>query len=324
MALVQDFTTWSQGLLLYPFILLIVVFAARLLPLPVAYHPLTLFRVFAQQLGKKVNPEPNRPVQQLIISGSLALLLAWLPPMALLYSLYQFSDVPLLLDALLLYASLDWRSQQLQGSSIAHSLQRGQLSLARQQAKPLLCRRTSMLSTMGLSKAIIESLTLRAAIQYIGVLCAFMLFGGLAAVGYRLLTELHQQWNPKRDAFRYFGRPAALMSTALTAVPKLISCSLIALQTGVLRCYRQCQRPRLNLNRMTFCLLSCASVALRRNLGGPLYYNDNKLQRSKLLQQHDPAPADISATIKLLQFSHGYFLLLLFAAGLLQLVARMA
>jgi adenosylcobinamide-phosphate synthase len=316
--------TWPEQLSAYPLLLLVVVLATRLLPLPGNYHPLTVFRFFAQQLAIKVNPDPERPRQQLYISGSLALLVAWLPPMALLYSLYQFSELPLILDALLLYCSLDWLSQQQQARTVQHSLLRGQLTLAREQAKRLLCRRTAMLSEMGLSKAILESLILRSASQFIAVLCAFLLGGGLAALGYRLLLELHQQWNSKRSEFRHFARPVAELVDLLNAIPKLLSGSMLALQYGVLRCYHQCRQPRQNINRFSYFVLCCASVALCKNLGGPLYYNHHKQQRSKMLQQHEPAAADISTTIKMLQFSHIFFLLLTAGFSLLQLAWQLA
>jgi adenosylcobinamide-phosphate synthase len=310
---------WFDNLSAYPLLLLVVVLAARLLALPATYHPLTLYCFFVQQLAKKVNPDPSRPAQQLYISGSLALLVAWLPAMALAYSLYRFSDLPLVLDALLLFFSLDWHNQRQQAIVVQQSLQRGQLTLAREQAKVLLCRRTASLSEMGLSKAVLESLTLRSASQFIGVLCWFLLAGGLAALGYRLLLELQQQWNPKRAAFRCFGRPSSVLAEPLSALPKLISCSLIALQYGVLRCYRQCRQQRQHINRFSFWLLCCTSVALRRSLGGPLYYDDWKLQRSKIIQATEPGAADISVAVKLLQFTHLFCLLLIASSSLLQL-----
>lgn len=315
---------WPAGLSAYPALLLLVVFAARLLPLPELYHPLTLFRYYAVQLAAKVNPEPARPRQQLFISGTLALLLAWLPVLALLYGLYVFSELPLILDALLLYCSLDWHSQQQQAIAIQRHLHAGQLTLAREQAKTLLCRRTSMLSEMGLSKALLESLTLRSASQFIGVCCMFLLGGGLAALGYRLLLELQQQWNPKRRNYRHFGMPAALCATLLTAVPKLLGCLLLALQYGVLRSYRLCRQPSLHISRSSYWLLCCASVALRRSLGGPVYYNEQKLQRSKLIQQCDPNAADITAAVKVLQFSHFYLLLLVACSSLLQWIWQLS
>lgn len=314
---------WLGSVSAYPLLALAVVLAVHLLPLPVSYHPLTLYRFFAQQLGKKVNPDPSRPYLQLYISGSLAVLVAWLPAMALLYSLYQFSDLPLVLDALLLFLSLDWYHQRQQTLLVQHSLQRGQLTLAREQAQKLLCRRTALLSEMGLSKAVIESITLRSASQYIGVLCCFLLGGGLAALGYRLLLELQQQWNTKLEAYRIFGRPSSLLTLPLTAIPKLISCSLIALQSGIIRCYRQCHRQPSNLNRFSYWLLCCCSVALQRSLGGPLYYSDTKQQRSKILQRAEPTAGDIAAAVKLIQFNHIYWLLLIASFTLLQLTWKL-
>lgn len=313
--------TWPSELSAHPAILLLVVLAARLIPMPAAYHPLMLFRYFAQQLAAKVNPDPERPRQQLYISGSLALLVAWLPAMALLYSLYQFSELPLVLDALLLYAGLDWYTTQQQAQKIQQRLQTGQLTLAREQATSLLCRKTSTLSEMGLTKALLESLILRSASHFVGVCLAFVLAGGLGAIGYRLVTELQQQWNPKRDQYRYFGAPASALAGLLTAIPKCISSLLLAIQHGVLRSYRLCRATHcFNINRCSFWLLCCASAALRRSLGGPVYYNGLKQQRSKIKQPNEPVVTDIQRAVSILQFSHLYLLLVIAGGSLLQLV----
>lgn len=313
--------TWPSALSAYPAILLLIVLATRLIPMPAAYHPLTLFRYFAQQLAAKVNPDPGRPRQQLYISGSLALLVAWLPAMALLYSLYLFSELPLVLDALLLYASLDWYNTQQQAKMVQQRLQAGQLTLAREQAKPLLCRKTTALSEMGLTKALLESLTLRSANHFVGVCLAFVLAGGLAAVGYRLLVELQQQWNPKRDQYRYFGIPTSTLAALLTAIPRLVSCLLLALQHGMLRSYQLCRTTRrFNINHCSFWLLCCVSMALHRSLGGPVYYNGHKQQRSKIVQPNEPVVTDIQRAVSILQFSHLYLLLVIAGGNLLQLV----
>ncbi|WP_051219709.1 cobalamin biosynthesis protein CobD/CbiB [Rheinheimera baltica] len=312
--------SWPEGLSAYPALVVLVVVVARLLPMPPQYHPLTLFRLLAQQLGKKVNPDPSRSRQQLMISGALAILVIWLPIMALLYSLYWFSELPLVLDALLLYCSLDWHTQQQQALVIQRQLQACQLTLAREQAKQLLCRRTASLSEMGLSKALIESLTLRSARQLIAVCCWFLIGGGLAAIGYRLLIEMHQQWNIKRSAHRYFGVTIALLANLTSFIPKLISVSLLAFQHGILQCYRQCRQPKMNLSSGSYWLLCCASVAVQRNIGGPVFYNEHKLQRSKMLQGTDPKPTDIARIIKRLHFVHLYLYVLIMTTSLLQLV----
>ena len=309
---------WPEELNVYPVLLLAVIAIARLLPLPTAYHPLTLFRFLTRQLGAKVNPDPKRATEQLYISGSLALLLCWLIPMLLAFSLYRFSDLPLLLDTLLLYVSLDWRYQQHAFLQLEKLLQQGQLTLARDLSQQLLCRKTAQLSAMGLSKALLETMVLRSARDYIGVLGAFLLGGGIAAIGYRLLLEIQQQWNTKGASNRHFGRPAALVAAVVTSMPKLISALLLAMQVGFSKCIKQCRKPRFNISLFSYWLICCTSVAVKRSLGGPLYYNNDKIQRSKVQQQIEPEPTDITRLYKRLQFSHTYATLIIIASICIQ------
>ncbi|GAB60419.1 cobalamin biosynthesis protein CobD/CbiB [Rheinheimera nanhaiensis] len=311
---------WPDGLSVYPPLLLAVLLLHRLLPLPDAYHPLTALRFLCRQLGNKVNPDPNRPRQQLYISGTLALLVFCLPFIALGYALYAVSELPYALDALLLYLSLDWQNQRGQAMLVQQQLQAGQLSLARQSAKPLLLRQCQTLSAMGLSKAVIESLVLRASTSLIGVLCYFLLGAGLAAFSYRLLLLVQQQWNCKLPTYRYFGRPAAMLIRLLNTPPQLLCILILAIQHGIKRCYHQARQPRLNINLLSFWLLGCASVALQRSLGGPVYYQQPKISRSRLTQRHEPEAADIAGAAKMLAFMQGLLLLLLLAFGLLQWV----
>ena len=306
-----DLLSWPAGVSPLPLILLAVITLAWLMPLPGAYHPLLLFRYLAQQLGAKVNPDPHRARQQLLISGTLALLILCLPVLLLLYSLYLFSEQPLLLDALLLYISLDWQNQRQQALQLQQQLQRGQLALAREQSNTLLCRRTANLSEMGLSKALLESLSLRYAIFVVGTCGFFLLGGGLAALGYRLLQELQQQWSVKRLNYRYFGIPSAVTAALLNALPKLLCALLLALQHGLRHSLTLARQPRQNIEVCSYWLLCCSSVALKRSLGGPVYYDAAKLQRSKMMQPQQPTAQDIKRLIKQLRFTGGYFLLLL-------------
>lgn len=311
---------WPDGLAVYPALLLAVLLLHRLLPLPDAYHPLTALRFVARQLGTKVNPDPNRPRLQLYISGTLALLVFCLPFIALGYALYAVSELPYALDALLLYLSLDWQNQRSQAMRVQQQLQAGQLSLARQLAKPLLLRQCQTLSAMGLSKAVMESLVLRASTSLIGVLCYFLLGGGLAAFSYRLLLLVQQQWNSKLSAYRYFGRPAALLARQLNTPAQLLCALVLALQHGIKRCYRQVRQPRLNIDLLSYWLLGCASIALKRSLGGPVYYQQDKISRSRFTQLHEPEAADIAGTVNMLAFMQGLLYLMLFAFTLLQWV----
>ncbi|MEH8016722.1 cobalamin biosynthesis protein [Rheinheimera muenzenbergensis] len=317
---------WPQELWLNPLLLLVVVLASVLLPLPAEYHPLTLYRYFARALGHKVNPDPNRPRQQLYISGTLALLVATVPLLALVYSLLQFSELPQLFDALLLFACLDWQQRRSTALQIQQTLQRNQLALAREQAAALLLRRRDNLTSMGLSKALCESLILRSSSEVIATLLWFLVGGGLAALSYRLLLVLQQQWNSKTIAGRHFGRPVSLLVQLLSAPALLFSCISLALHYGIRRCWRlyrtaewRIKQQRRNFGALPYCLLCCAAAALRRSLGGPVYYDEVKLSRSRITLIQEPAAADITRTLKLTRQNHLAVLTLAAVIVLLQL-----
>ena len=290
---------WLQELWLNPPLLLAVVLLSSLLPLPSAYHPLSLYRYLAFNLAKKVNPDPRRPRQQLYISGSLAVAVAMLPVLALCYSLYQFAELPFLLDGILLYASLNWSQRRADALQLQHLLQQNQLSLARERSANLLLRRSDNLTGMGLSKALCESVLLRSSSEVVATLLWFLLGGGLAAVAYRLLVVLQQQWNLKLVEFKHFGLPANALLRLLSAPGLVFCCVVLALNHGIRRCWSNCRAKPVNLSRLPYWVLCCGATALKRNLGGPVYYCDRKLQRSRILQQQEPTAADIGATLKL-------------------------
>ncbi|WP_460862597.1 cobalamin biosynthesis protein CobD/CbiB [Rheinheimera gaetbuli] len=311
---------WLQDVWLNPPLLLLVVLLSTILPLPLAYHPLTLYRYLAFALGKKVNPDPSRPRQQLYISGMLATLVATLPIIALCYSLYHFSQLPQLFDALLLFACIDWQQRRKAAWQIQQALQRNQLSLAREQASTLLLRRTDNLSNMGLSKAVCESLLLRSATEVVATLLWFLAAGGLAALGYRLLVVLQQQWNIKQVSYRYFGQPVARLVQLLSAPAIVVCCAVIALNYGVRQCWQSCSAKPLHIGRLPHWLLCCSAAALRRSLGGPVYYGSIKTQRSRITQQQEPTATDIAKILKLTRQNHLALVMLASVILLLQVV----
>ena len=310
---------WPNGLSYGIPLLLAVLLVAKLLPLPATYHPLTLFRFFAKQLATKVNPDINRSIQQQTLSGSLAIVVTLCPVLIILFAFYQFSELPLVLDALVLYFSLDWSDRRTTADCIAKNLQRQQLTLAREHARSILLRDTLTMSSMGLSKATIESLLLQSGRLFVGVIIFFLLGGGIAALTYRLLQALQQQWNPKLPQFQYFGMPVTKIAN-FCAAPALLLCSLIiALQYGVKRCYAQCYQPFHRFTPVAHWTLCCTSIALHCNLGGPAFYGGKKYQRSRITAGREPTPSDIGRCLKLLGFVHGFIILLLCSALLLQL-----
>ena len=308
---------WSE-----PILLLAVVLLSQLLVLPSAYHPLTLFRFYARQLGRKVHPDPLRPAQQQRLSGVLAVPVALLPPAILSVSLYYISELPLALDALLLYCSLDWPWQRRQILQVSNSLQQQQLMLAREQAATILQRDTATLSAMGLSKATVETVVLRGCKQDLAVWFWFLVGGGVAALLYRLLLELSQQWNTKLTLNRQFGAATCWLIDTAAAIPMLIASTILALQYGVKTSLKQVRNPPVFFSRPVFNLLGCASVAAGCSLGGPAIYGGLKVQRSRFVQSRQPDWQDIGRSIRIVHFVQLYFMLLVIGVVFVQWVLQ--
>jgi adenosylcobinamide-phosphate synthase len=270
---------WLTDLSAYPLVLLSIWLLGSQLLLPQDYQPLTFFHIFAKQLAAKVHPDPNRAGSQQLISGSLALALVLLPTLGLLAPLYWFSDWPLVLDALLLYFCLDFVYYRKQSHKIALAVSQKQNSRAKDLLQPLVLRHTQNLSSTGLSKACIEMLWLRTAKQWIGVSFWFLIGGGLAAVAYRLLLLCNQQWNDKQTNFRYFGRPASLLTQWASLPASLITAALLALLTGIrgaIKQWRQATALKLCLSHLL--VLPALASALQVNLAGPVVYQQQKNQ----------------------------------------------
>lgn len=291
---------WLADLSAYPLILLSIWLLGSKVLLPLDYQPLTFFSVFAKRLAVKVHPEPDRASSQQLIAGSLALALVLLPTLALLAPLYWLSDWPLVLDALLLFFCLDYAHYQQQSDKIAHAIKQQQNSRAKDLLQPLVLRQTGSLSPTGLCKASIEMLWLRIARQWIGVGFWFLIGGGLLAVTYRLLLLCNQQWNDKQDSFRYFGRPAALLTLWASFPASLITALLLALMVNIseaVRQWRQSFRSQLCLSH--FLLLNAVAAALRINLAGPVLYQLQKKRRARLGLTRLPEAEDVLRSLKL-------------------------
>lgn len=307
----------QQPWLQQPLLLLVVVVFSSLLPLPASYQPLVLFRIFACQMARRVNKSAY-PAAQLRLSGSLAAMVAIAPWLLLAWAFTLLSQMPQLWHALLLYLCLDWQTIRQQALQIQRSLDKQQLSLARDQLQPLVLREVRMMSAVGVSKACLESLLFRLACQWTSVLLWFLAGGVEFAIAYRLLQELHQQWNPKHSQFRYFGQPVAAIVTLLNWPGMLLTATVLSLLVS----FRQSKLYLKFASDGYFSwqarwLLAAGAAALNRNLAGPVYYQGEKIRRVRIGPPLEPTAADISLLLKLCrQYQMGVLLLLMSYLGL--------
>ncbi|MBU1438967.1 MAG: cobalamin biosynthesis protein [Gammaproteobacteria bacterium] len=307
----------QQPWLQQPLLVLLVAVVSSVLPLPASYQPLVLFRLLAVRLATRVN-KASYPSAQLNLSGSLAAMIAVVPWLILAWAFTLLSQVPALWHGLLLYFCLDWQNSRQQALDIQRSLSKQQLNLARDQLQPLVLREVRLMSEVGVSKACLESLLFRLATQWTAVLLWFLLGGVVLAIACRLMQELHQQWNPKRQKYRYFGQPVAWLVSVLNWPGMLLCATVLALLVS----WRHSRHYLKFSNDGYFnwsarWLLAAGAAALKRNLAGPVYYDGQKIRRVRIGPVNEPQPSDIQLLLKLArQYQVGLLLMLTSYIGL--------
>ncbi|MCC5825450.1 cobalamin biosynthesis protein [Alkalimonas sp.] len=307
---------WLEQLQTSPAMLWLVLLLAVLLPLPASYHPLTFFRFFAQKLAQKVNPDPKRSISQLRLSGTLALLLALLPFLALLYTSNWLMAWPELYQLLLLYLCLDFAAIRQRIIRLQQALKAQQLNLARDLASRVLLRQTRSLSSLGLSKAGIESLWLQFAQVWLNTLFWYLVGGIWLAVAVRLLLILQQEWSTKLSHNRHFGAPASWLAHYLLWPGYWLCFLLVCIRLRCRESFRQLQRaPKNTFNLAQSACLASACASLGCRLGGPAVYEaERKNVRDKLATDYpEPDPRHL---LKALQAQQQVLHLVLLMIGM--------
>lgn len=262
-------------------IVTLVVAIERFIPWPVHYHPLTLFRLIATNLARKVNPSKPRSALQRRISGTLAVIVLLMPMLIIVAISLFIAQYPLFFDAFMLLIAIQFQPVVKHYQKVAKAIKGQQKSLARQYLNQIVLRDTASLSPMGMGKAAIESLTLRFLFQQFSIILWYLLAGGLAALTIRLFYELSQCWNIKLRINREFGQPIASLCNTLFFIPTFLFWILFALLSGVLSTLRAIkQRPaRLVFNQYSKLIIA---GAMQYQLGGPAFYDAKKVRYPKL------------------------------------------
>lgn len=268
--------------------------AARFAPLPTSYQPWQLFALAAQQIAKRVLHQQDSATYQRL-AGVLAMLVMVLPVCVGFFLLRQLSEWPAMLDAIVLYFCLDIGVLGKQLQTVQQSLQKGQLSLARQQLQPWVLRDTSGLSEVGVVKAALDSLVLRYASHWLAVILVYCVLGATTTLALRVLFELHWQWNPKRKRFQWFGLWLRQTLVLLTLLPMLLFSLVLALQVGARQslAYAKAADDR-SWPLPQRLLLAAWAQTLQRQTGGPAIYDHDKLRRARIGPAQLPAVSDIT------------------------------
>jgi len=253
----------------------------RVLPWPEKYHPLTLFRLIAANLAKKVNPSKPRSSAQRRISGSLSIIILLLPMLAILIFYEFIAQFPIFLELLMLVIALQFQKVVRQFKWTQRSIKQDKKVLARQHLSQIVLRDTNNLSPIGLGKAGIESILSRFFYQQFAVILWFVAFGGLAALTIRLLFELSQSWNTKLSHNQDYGLPVATLCKLAYAIPGIIYGFLFALGYGFVGAIRaMAKRPKNLLTHYYLTIICACSIGM--SLGGPEMDQGGKKRFSKV------------------------------------------
>ena len=263
----------------------------RLLAVPVQFHPLGFFRAMALGVSAKVH-RPTKPAAaaQQKLAGLLSIPTLLLPFLFLIYMMMKVAEFPLLFDTLLLWLCLAWTPLRRDTKAAAKALDKNQKGVARARLAPWLLRKTDNLSPMGLCKAAVEMVMLRSCKEYFAVIFYYITFGAFFALCYRLIVILNQCWNPKLDRYRHFGKAAHWLAFILQWLPSRL-CWLTLVLLGHLRqSVKLARKARQWGNDSSLAILSATAGAFNLALGGPVYYNENKLRRPHIASDKPREP----------------------------------
>lgn len=291
-------------------ILLVSLLLSRLASLPREFQPIAWFGLLAKELAKKVAHSNRSPSQQ-VIAGTMATILLILPFWAIIYFLLQLAAFPWFFEFIILYICLNDDNFKQVAAEVRQALSREDKTGARQLLTVWLNRDTQQLSSVGISKATIEKLVTTPVYGTVSTIMFFSIGGAPLVLATRMIKKLELCWPAINPKFKHFGQPIYLLSTALFIVPSWLWNFTLAIQGGpnsILLLFK----PLSNKGPLYNCTNTCtiAASVLKVELGGPMKFNKQRIEVTKLVYGPKPDSQTISAAIKLA--STGYTLWLSF------------
>lgn len=181
----------------------LVILIEWVMPLSTGYSPLQLCRVIAEALAAKVNNDTSTE-QQRTIAGALALFTYFAIVGTLVWALLFIMPYDLVTEAVLLYLSMGFHAVSKTSKQIEDALANEQKSVAKSYLAEMTAVSTKPLSPLGIIKTTLEENILAWVNKWLMPVTLFLLFGGVAAISYAIITTAVLSWpilNPKFNAF---------------------------------------------------------------------------------------------------------------------------
>lgn len=259
-------------------------------PVPPGYHPFSLFTLFVQQcLRRAWRPQRDElPQQQLagLLATCLLLILLLLPA----WFLYELSELPAAISAVLLWLALYQAPARLALARLELALMRRQKNVAREQLSFLDGRDSRALSALGLARAGGDLHWLSWYQQHWLPWLGFLMGGPMLALAVRGIAELAWHWPPGHQQLQPFARVASFLQRLLDTLGALLLIPLLWLGLLGVRGPRALQRQvRSLLQRDTTsqwsaaqrALLSTLAQLLQLPLGGPIQFQGVRVRRQR-------------------------------------------
>ena len=191
---------------------------------PRRFHPLIGFGRLALALETRFHGDARW-------RGALALTLLVLPPV-LITALAAGQPWSPLLDLLVLYLAIGWRSLGEHAGRVEEALCTGDLAGARGGVGMIVSRDTATLDEVGIAKATVESVLENGNDAIFGALFWCLIAGAPGAVLYRLTNTLDAMWGYRNERYRRFGWAAARLDDLLNWAPARLTALSYALAGG--------------------------------------------------------------------------------------------
>jgi adenosylcobinamide-phosphate synthase len=276
-----------------PLVLVGGVLLDRLLGEPRRWHPLEGFGRLALAAEARGHADSRGRGALLVV----ALVLPWVVLAALAARLPH----SWLVDLLVLYLAIGWRSLVEHGRAVASALEAGDLPLARRRVAFLVSRDTAALDEEGVAKATVESILENGNDALYGALFWFMVAGAPGVVAYRLVNTLDAMWGYRSPRYRRFGWAAARLDDLMNWVPARLTALAYALVGDTRRalgCWRRQGRAWKSPNAGP--VMAAGAGALGIQLGGAAVYEGAVEARPPLGAGPAATREDIGRALRLL------------------------
>ncbi|WP_414828334.1 cobalamin biosynthesis protein [Alteromonas sp. H39] len=270
----------TQSVLSSLAILLVAVLLDAVWRWPLSYHPLTLMRLLARGMGKKVLPSRQDAPSQHYISGTLGAVVLIVPLVTLTALLVYLAEYPVFFDAIILIAMLDFSHERYRYRQVVNTVGKNKKALSRELVSAMVLRECDKLTDIGIAKAAIESLVLKFYYLYGAVIFWFLVAGPIAALTYRLLLLLSWEWHPRRGGYRYFGMPVRKCVRLLNWAPSVLMAAIMLLVTDTVGAVKALKRAA--ARDRTSLLLAAFGGGNGIRLGGPAYYQGQKYRYQRV------------------------------------------